>query len=62
MSYWTQLSSTQLGKYADYLSRLLFAKSGMDVYLPEIDDRGIDLVIRTKKERFSKFSARQRGN
>jgi hypothetical protein len=38
MAYWTSLSTKQLGRYAEYLSRLLFAKSGMDVYLPEIDD------------------------
>jgi hypothetical protein len=60
MSYWTQLSSTQLGKYADYLSRLLFARSGMDVYLPEIDNKGIDFIIRTKKGAFFEIQCKAR--
>ena len=60
MSYWTQLSPAQLGKYADYLSRLLFARSGMDVYLPEIDDKGIDFVIRTKKGTFFEIQCKAR--
>lgn len=42
----------QLGRYAEYLSRLVFARSGMDIYLPEIDDKGIDFVVRTSEGRF----------
>jgi len=52
MPYWRSLSTAQLGRYGEYLSRLLFARSGMDVYLPEIDDKGIDFVVRSPAGHF----------
>jgi hypothetical protein len=60
MAYWTSLSTKQLGRYAEYLSRLLFAKSGMDVYVPEIDDKGIDFVVRSSCGHFFEIQCKAR--
>lgn len=60
MPYWTTLSPSQLGRYSEYLARLLFAKSGMDVYLPEIDNKGIDFVVRSSRGDFFEIQCKAR--
>jgi len=60
MPYWTTLTTQQLGRYAEYLARLRFARSGMDVYIPEIDDRGIDFIVRTARGDFYEIQSKAR--
>src|SRR4051794_25765582 len=60
MAYWVTLPRDQLGRYSEYLTRLLFAKSGMDVYLPEIDNKGIDLVVRSQTGHFFEIQCKAR--
>lgn len=43
---WSQLSHLQIGKYGEYFAKMEFTKSGFDVYTAEVDDKGIDFVIR----------------
>jgi hypothetical protein len=43
---WTRLNHLQIGKYAEYFVKMEFTLYGFDVYSSEVDDRGIDLVIR----------------
>lgn len=43
---WTRLSSLQLGRYAEYYAKMEFSLYGFDVYSNEVDDKGIDFVIR----------------
>jgi hypothetical protein len=43
---WSKLNNLQLGKYSEYLAKMEFMKHGFDVYTSEVDDKGIDLVIR----------------
>lgn len=38
---WSELSSLQLGKYAEYLAKMEFMKHGFDVYSSEVDDKEI---------------------
>lgn len=45
---WSRLNRLQLGKYAEYLAKIEFLLCGCDVYSSEVDDRGIDFVIRTR--------------
>jgi hypothetical protein len=45
---WSQLSHLQLGKYAEYLMKMEFLSYGFDVYTTEVDDNGIDFVIKNK--------------
>ncbi|MEM7210311.1 MAG: DUF4365 domain-containing protein [Pseudomonadota bacterium] len=43
---WDQLNHLQLGKYAEYYTKLRLTRHGLQIYSPEIDDRGIDFIAR----------------
>lgn len=45
---WSRLNRLQLGKYAEYLAKMEFLLHGCDVYASEVDDHGIDFVVRTR--------------
>lgn len=49
---WSMLNSLQLGRYAEYYAKMEFASHGLDVYTSEVDDHGIDFIIKTKSGRF----------
>ena len=46
MPHWTTLSSKRFGTYVEYLARLEFVRLGADIYLPEVDDKGLDFIVR----------------
>ncbi|MBI4890710.1 MAG: DUF4365 domain-containing protein [Acidobacteria bacterium] len=48
---WTRLNRLQLGKYAEYLAKMEFILHGCDVFTSEVDDHGIDFVVRTRAGR-----------
>jgi len=43
---WSELSKQQLGRYAEYFVKMEFTLHGFDVYTTEVDDKGIDFIIR----------------
>jgi hypothetical protein len=43
---WSRLSPLQIGRYAEYFVKMEFTLYDFDVYTSEVDDRGIDFVIR----------------
>lgn len=43
---WSQLNKNQLGQYAEYYAKMEFTSYGYDVYTSEIDDHGVDFVVR----------------
>ena len=43
---WASLNHLQLGRYAEYFAMMEFTMYGFDVYRTEVDDRGIDFIIR----------------
>jgi hypothetical protein len=43
---WAHLSGQQLGGFAEHLVVMRFAQLGMQVFRSDVDDRGIDLVVR----------------
>jgi hypothetical protein len=43
---WDDLTSLPVGKYAEYFVKMEFTMLGFDVYTSEVDDKGIDFVIR----------------
>ena len=45
---WKKLSRQQLGKFAEYYSKMELTLHSFQVYSPEIDDRGIDFITRYK--------------
>ena len=48
---WSRLTHLQLGRYAEYFVKMEFTLFGFDVYSAEVDDKGIDFVIR-RDERY----------
>ncbi len=47
MTYnWDKLNHLQIGRYAEYFTKMELTAYGCDVYTSEVDDRGIDLVVR----------------
>lgn len=46
---WSRLNRLQLSRYAEYLVKMQFTLYGFDVYGSEVDDRGIDLVVRKEQ-------------
>ena len=43
---WSKLNHLQIGKYAEYYVKMEFTLAGFDVYTAEVDDKGIDFIIR----------------
>ncbi len=49
---WSALSKLQLGRYTEYFVKMEFTLHGLDVYGAEVDDKGIDFVVRTERGRY----------
>jgi hypothetical protein len=47
---WSELNRLQVGKYAEYFVKMEFTQHGFDVYSSEVDDRGIDFVVRKERK------------
>ncbi len=47
--YWSKLSRMQLGRYAEYYAKIEFTSFGFEVYTSEVDDHGVDFVVRDPK-------------
>ena len=61
---WSALSTQQLGRYGERLAHLEFAAHGFDVYVPDVDDRSVDFVVRSANRKFIEIqvkSIRHRG-
>lgn len=43
---WHRLNHLQVGRYAEYLVKMELALWGLKVYTSEVDDRGIDFVVK----------------
>ena len=43
---WSELSPLQLGRYAEYYAKMEFASYGYEVYNSEVDDHGVDFVVK----------------
>jgi hypothetical protein len=49
---WSELNHMQLGRYAEYYAKMEFASYGFDVYTSEVDDHGVDFVVKAKDGSF----------
>lgn len=43
---WSRLNHLQVGRYAEYFTKMEFTLFGYEVYTSEVDDRGIDFIVR----------------
>lgn len=55
---WNILNRMQLGRYAEYFAKMEFASYGLDVYTSEVDDHGIDFIIKDKKNIFNEIQVK----
>lgn len=49
---WSRLNHLQVGRFAEYFVKMEFTLYGFDIYTSEVDDRGIDCVIRKDCDRY----------
>jgi hypothetical protein len=49
---WSELNNLQLGRYGEYFAKMEFASYGLDVYTLEVDDHGIDFVVKNASGKF----------
>jgi hypothetical protein len=45
---WKKLNHLQVGKYAEYYSKMEFTLHGYQVFSSEVDDHGIDYIVKGK--------------
>ena len=45
------LTGSKIGKYAEYFVKMEFTQFGFDVYSSEVDDGGIDFVVRKEQKK-----------
>ena len=46
MNIWADLNHLQTGRYGEYFAKMSFVRAGFDVFSPQVDDKGIDFVLR----------------
>jgi hypothetical protein len=46
MQTWSNLNHLQVGAYSEYFAKMSLVRAGFDVFSAEVDDKGIDFVIR----------------
>ena len=49
---WERLNHLQLGRYAEYYVKMEFASYGFEIYGSEVDDHGIDFIIKKGTENY----------
>lgn len=59
---WSKLNSLQLGRYAEYYAKMEFASYGLEVYTCEVDDHGVDFIIKDKAGRFCEIQVKSLRN
>ena len=59
---WSKLNSLQVGRYAEYFAITEFTKAGKDVYRAEVDDKGIDFVVRKNENEYFDVQVKSKRN
>ena len=47
---WSKLNHLQRGRYAEYYAKMEFTSYGYEVYTSEVDDHGVDFVVKRAKD------------
>jgi hypothetical protein len=55
---WSALNNLQLGRYAQYFAKMEFSSYGLEVYASEVDDHGIDFIVKDKGGRFCEIQVK----
>lgn len=59
---WSRLNHLQLGRYAEYLVKMGFASYGFEIYTSEVDDHGVDFVIKKGSSGFFEVQVKSSRN
>jgi len=59
---WSRPSSLQLARYAEFLVMAEFLRWGLEVYSTEVDERGIDLLVRNNAGNIYDFQVKSSRN
>ncbi len=55
---WNELTRMQLGKYAEYYAKMEFASYGLYVFTSEVDDHGIDFIVKDKRKIYNEIQVK----
>jgi hypothetical protein len=55
---WSRLNHLQVGRFAEYFVKMEFALYGFQIYTAEVDDRGIDFVVRYESGGFHEIQVK----
>lgn len=55
---WSLLNPLQLGRYAEYFAKMEFASYGLEIYSSEVDDHGVDFIVKDKNGRFCEIQVK----
>ena len=55
---WSRLNHLQVGRFAEYFVKMEFALYGFQVYTAEVDDRGIDFIVRHESSAFREIQVK----
>jgi hypothetical protein len=59
---WSKLNHLQLGRYAEYYVKMEFIGAGIDVFTTEVDDKGIDFVIKNNENQYCDIQVKSSRN
>ncbi len=49
---YAELNHLQIGRLGEYWTKIILTLNGFDIYTSEVDDKGIDFVVRVSKEKY----------
>ena len=57
---WSRLdkSTVAVGQFGEFYAKTVLASYGLDVYGSEVDDHGVDLIVKTKGGRYLEFQVK----
>jgi hypothetical protein len=50
--HWSYLNHLQIGRFGEYLVKTELTRYGLDIYSSEVDDRGIDFIVRLSESKY----------
>jgi hypothetical protein len=59
---WSEMTSQKLGRYAEYLVCMELLALNFDIYTVDVDDHGIDLIVRRRNSLFYELQIKSNRN
>jgi len=52
---WSSVGKQAIGRWGEWYAAMALVRRGTDVYVPFVDERGVDLVVRVDEEGCNRF-------